>query len=63
MAGNIEYDENKLRELILLICRKCADDPTFDEEKLKMLLYQCDFRSFAELGRAITGAVYVREPD
>ena len=62
MAGNVKYSRKKLKELILLICKECADDPSFDEDKLKLLLFLCDFQAYGKLGKAITGAEYIREP-
>lgn len=54
-------NHTKLKELILYICQKCKDDPTFDEEKLKFLLYNIDFRAYAKFGKSITGERYIRE--
>lgn len=51
-------DEDKLRELILHISRKCASDPRFGSTKLNKLLYFCDFWAFGRWGRPITAVDY-----
>lgn len=56
-----KFSEDKMANMILLICQKCKDDPSFDEDKLKWLLFHCDMKSFIETGRTITGATYVKE--
>jgi hypothetical protein len=54
------YSRAKLRELILYLATKCSGDPSFDAAKLNWLLYYADFLAYGTLGRAITGAAYVR---
>ncbi len=61
IATNQKESDNKLKELILYICEKCKDDPSFDYEKLKRILYLADFRFYGETGRSITGTQYIRE--
>lgn len=52
--------EQKLKELILYIAARSADDPSFGAVKLNKLLYRCDFGAFQDLGEPITGVEYVR---
>lgn len=54
------YDEEKLRELILYIASKSEDDPLFDAVKLCKILFAADMFAYAELGRPLTGADYVK---
>ncbi len=54
-----EFDRNKFKELVLLISRECEGHTYFGATKLNKILFFCDFRAFAELGRSITGAEYV----
>jgi hypothetical protein len=63
MAGGREFDKARLGALILYISKKLKDDPHFDMEKLNNILFIIDFRAYKELGKSITGATYVREPD
>lgn len=51
----------KLRELILYVCKKLKDDPGFNEEKLKGILFQCDFTAYRRFGKSITGQEYIKE--
>jgi uncharacterized phage-associated protein len=50
----------RLRELILYIADKSANDPNFGSTKLNKILYFSDFVSFRDRGRPITGARYMR---
>jgi len=52
----------RLRELILYIAEKCANDPGFGKTELNKILYFADFASFARRGQPITGAEYMRQP-
>jgi antitoxin SocA-like protein len=47
-------NDQKLRELILLICERSEGDDTFGATKLNKLLFYSDFLSFLNLGEAIT---------
>jgi hypothetical protein len=55
--------EQKLKELILYIAARSADDSNFGAVKLNKLLYYCDFRAYQELGTPITGVQYVRRQE
>jgi uncharacterized phage-associated protein len=53
-----QADDEKLRELMLYICRKSINDETFSSVKLNKLLYHSDFTAFRLLGEPITGQEY-----
>lgn len=57
-----EYDEEKLKELIVYISEKSEDDPSFGDTKLNKILFFSDFLSYGAHGRPITGAVYQKLP-
>src|SRR5579862_423029 len=48
------------KELVLLLVARSADDKRMSRVKLNKLLYLCDFESYRLLGRAMTGARYLR---
>ena len=50
-----EYDERKLKELILYVADRCEADPTFGAIKLNKTLFYADFLAFASTGKPITG--------
>jgi hypothetical protein len=52
-----------LKELILYISQKCADDPTFGATKLNKLLFYSDFFSYYRYGEPIAGIEYQRLPN
>ncbi len=52
----------KLRELIVYLAGRSADDPRFGRVKLAKLLFFCDFAAVADLGEPITGACYRKKP-
>lgn len=52
----------RLRELILYISSKCADDPAFSRTKLIKILFFSDFYSYKWYGEPITGVTYVKLP-
>src|SRR3954463_16026178 len=54
--------EERLRELLLYVVRKCEDDPRFGAVKLNKILFYSDFYAFANFGKAITGAQYMKLP-
>ena len=54
--------DKRLRELILHVSSKCCDDPTFGATKLNKVLFFSDFLSYAQTGKAITGAEYQKLP-
>jgi len=56
-------DEQKMKELILYISQKCADDPGFGYTKLNKILYFSDFLAYAYYGSPITGFEYQKLPN
>lgn len=58
----IEYDEQRLRELVLYVAEKLADDPQFGSIKLNKVLFYSDFLAYGSYGRPITGALYRHLP-
>lgn len=57
-APDLEYDEQKFKELILYIAEKSADDPSFGDTKLNKILFFSDMLNHAIHGKPISGAVY-----
>ena len=51
---------NKLRELVLYICRRSEDDEHFSVTKLNKLLFYSDFGAFLDLSQSISGQEYQR---
>lgn len=56
-----EFDQQKFSELVLYIAWRTMDDPEFGATKMAKTLWHADSRFFAEHGRPITGARYVRQ--
>jgi len=54
----VQYDSDKLRELILHISRQSEGDPCFGAVKLNKILFYSDFIAYRQFGRSITGADY-----
>lgn len=50
--------EARLREMILYIASKCAEDPTFGAVKLNKILHRSDLQCFAQHGQPLTGVEY-----
>ena len=55
----IEFNEQKFKELILHVADKCEDDQDYGAIKLNKILFYSDFLAYAELGIPITGAEYI----
>jgi len=49
---------DKMKELILYVCKQLENDPKFGATKLNKILFFCDFLAYLELGQAITGVAY-----
>ena len=68
-TGNLTFEvpsmnpKERLRELILYIAEVSRSDSRFGKTKLVKLLYVCDFESFRETGKPITGHKYVKLPN
>jgi len=60
MAGERDLNRGKLKELMLLLAARSADDPRMSRVKWNKLLYRADFESFRLLGKSMTGATYLR---
>lgn len=60
MASKIIYDEVKLKELIVYLAAKNANNPKFGKTKLNKLLFFSDFTAYARIGVPITGVSYVK---
>ena len=56
------YSEKKLRELIIHISVKCADDTYYSATKLNKVLFYSDFLAYKLYGEPITGADYFALP-
>ena len=63
MAERPAYNAGKLAQLMLYIASVSERDPRFGATKLAKLLYFADFEAYRELGKPITGAIYVRRPN
>ena len=61
MAGGVQFDRNKLKAVILHVCRTIAPD-RLGAVKLLIVLYFLDMIFFAQSGRAVTGAEYKKRP-
>ena len=59
----MEENEKKLKELILYIADRCAEDTTFGAVKLNKILYLSDFIAYGEFGKPITGVEYMKLPN
>lgn len=55
---DVDFNEAKFRELILYVCSKMKDDPTFGATVLNKVLFWADHLHFQQHGTAITGAEY-----
>jgi hypothetical protein len=62
MKKKIEPNDEKLRELILLIAEWSQADEKFGAIKLNKLLFHCDFSAFLTFNKPITGQEYFALP-
>ena len=60
VANVVVFDRQKFRELLLHVAAESEDDVRFGVTRLNKILYFSDFKAFAILGCAITGATYRR---
>ena len=56
-------DDEKMRELILLIAQASEGDAPFGATKLNKLLFYVDFIAYRQFGKSITGHEYQRLPN
>lgn len=61
MAGGIDFNRGKFKELVLFFAQASADDVGFGMVKLNKLLFRADFEAFRLLGRSITGETYEKQ--
>jgi hypothetical protein len=57
---NLPGGKDRLRELILYVCGRCADAPRFGQAELNKILWKADFEAFAKRGVPVTGRSYQR---
>jgi len=62
MSGQIRPDDAKMKELILYVAERSADDPYFGATKLNKILFFSDFLAYAFFGKPITGQPYFKLP-
>jgi hypothetical protein len=53
-------DDEKLRELVLLISQESEGDAPYGATKLNKLLFYADFIAYVQFGKPITGQEYMR---
>ena|SRR2546425_7172142 len=58
----IANKEERFKELVLYVCDKCVDDPTFSKVKLLKTAFFSDFESYGVHGVPITGMPYRKLP-
>jgi hypothetical protein len=62
MTAKVRPNDAKLKELILYIAERSADDAFFGAVKLNKILFYSDFFAYGHFGRPITGQPYFRLP-
>ena len=60
LTVGVPYDKKKFEELVLHIATRFKGDHAFGVVKLNKLLFFSDYKAYAELGKAITGADYIK---
>jgi len=61
--NEFQPDDEKLRELILLISQASEGDAPYGSVKLNKLLFYVDFLAFTQFGKPVTGQEYQRLPN
>jgi len=61
MAGNREYDQARLENLVLYLASKSGEDEGYGKVKLNKLLFRADFEAYRLLGASITGEEYKKQ--
>lgn len=61
MRGIMQFDREKLSELIVYVCSRC-EPSQLGAVKLHKALYFSDMISYIKVGQPITGATYVKRP-
>ena len=62
IINTVEYSEEKLKELVLYIATKSANDARFGMTRLQKTLFFSDFLAYQDHGKAITGTTYKKLP-
>lgn len=62
MTARARHDDAKLKELIVYIAERSADDAYFGAVKLNKILFYSDFLAYGHFGESITGQPYFRLP-
>jgi uncharacterized phage-associated protein len=57
----VQYDEDRLKELVLYVAGKSSTDASFGAIKLNKLLFFADFWAYGAFGKPITGATYEKQ--
>lgn len=57
--SEIIFEEEKFRELLIYIAKKCEDDTFWGATKLNKQLFFADFLAYEQFGKPITGADYM----
>lgn len=60
-APPIQFDEDRLKELVLYVSNKSSADASFGQVKLNKLLFFADFWAYGAFGKPITGATYEKQ--
>lgn len=58
--GEVPFQREKFRELIVYIAERTADDEWFGDTHLNKVLWWADFDAYRTLGRPVTGARYFK---
>jgi hypothetical protein len=58
---DIEFNKEKLAELIIYFARESENDRLFGSTKLNKLLFLADFLAYGYLGKPITGSRYIHQ--
>jgi hypothetical protein len=57
-----DFDRGKFTELLLYVAARLIGDPAYGSIKLNKVLFFSDFFHYANYGKPITGAEYVKHP-
>jgi hypothetical protein len=57
---DVPRGQERFRELILYVSKRCVNDATFGATMLNKILYYADFQAYERLGMPLTGVPYFR---
>lgn len=57
---DVPRGQERFRELVLYVSKRCADDDAFGATMLNKILYYADFQAYERLGMPLTGVPYFR---